>query len=353
MARSLFASKGAHILVDGQFGSTGKGALAAWLAHKAIRYGAIHHFGGAVSSSGPNSGHTSYFKDQKIVLKQLPTFGVHAHLHGYTMPIYLSAGAIIDIDVLIAEANMFPSIPIFIHPNAAVVWPEDKEKEQSGTITAIASTQSGTGAALARKICRDPYAVIAHRQWDDMPENVTILQHRLKPEDNAYFLEVAQGFSLGINSEFYPHVTSRECTVMQAMADARIPPKHVARTYMCIRTYPIRVGNLGEHSSGGWYEDQYETTWEALGVTAELTTVTKRIRRVATFSDIQFSDALIANAPDWVAVNFLNYLKDGDKEFLENLVALRHRNGAGHFGLIGGRGPRVSDWSTLDGYNNR
>jgi len=59
-------------------------------------------------------------------------------------------------------------------------------------------------------------------------------------------MEVSQGFSLGINSEFYPKVTSRECTVMQGLADARIAPSKLAKTYMAIRTYPIRVGDVVE-----------------------------------------------------------------------------------------------------------
>jgi adenylosuccinate synthase len=157
-------------------------------------------------------------------------------------------------------------------------------------------------------------------------------------------MEVAQGFSLGINSEFYPNVTSRECTVMQGLADARIPARALMRTYMAIRTYPIRVGNTVTGYSGDWYSDQEEISWEDLGVPPELTTVTKRIRRVATFSNYQFADAIRANDPDFVFVNFLNYLKDEEaqNEFLIEISELRDDSDR-WFDIIGGWGPKSSD----------
>jgi adenylosuccinate synthase len=350
---NFFDKTGVYVLVDGQFGSTGKGTFASFLAHQASDVSHLSWFNGAISSSGPNSGHTSYFGHAKIVLKQLPTFAVHAHLLGYTIPVYLSAGAIIDPDVLRKEAIEYPAIPIFVHPNAAVVSYADKEGEKAGPIRDIASTQSGTGMALARKIMRHPDSVFKNHSLVGlgMPTNVAVLNHRIKPEDGAYFMEVAQGFSLGINSEFYPHVTSRECTVMQGIADARIPPRFVNGVFMCVRTYPIRVGNLDGHSSGNWYEDQTETSWEELGIEAELTTVTKRVRRVATFSVNQFIDAIRANDPDWVAINFLNYLPEFEQvALIENLREIRnsHRDRYGKwFGLIGGFGPNASSWRVL------
>jgi adenylosuccinate synthase len=335
---------GAHILVDGQFGSTGKGAFASYLAGCAVQTGAIENFGGVISSGGPNSGHTSYFDDQKIVLKQLPTFAVHTHLMGHTIPIYLSAGAVINPAQLIEEANKYPNIPIYVHPCAAVVSEADIEEESGGSIEAIASTGSGTGAALARKVKREPSAVWKNVGIMNRPANLATQGHHLKPDQNAYFVEVSQGFSLGINTaEFYPHVTSRECTVMQAIADARIAPRQVVRTYMTIRTYPIRVGNT-QYSSGGWYSDQEETSWEELGQTPELTTVTRRVRRVATWSDDQIMQALRANDPDYVALNFMNYLEPYQQE--EMLRHLRWHSGRASkpFTVIQGHGPKPEDW---------
>jgi len=345
----LFKPKGVHCVVDGQFGSTGKGALTSWLAEICSGDYRWADFAGAIYSGGPNSGHTFYYKDEKHVLKQLPTFSVYLALDSKVVPAYLSAGAVIDRDILRMEALRYPDLPIFVHPNAAIITDEDKQLEELGPIAEVAGTRSGTGEALVRKIRRMPNA-IARNSLGFLAKNVVVQNHRLKPERQPYFMEVSQGFSLGINSEFYPKVTSRECTVMQGLADARIPPRHLARTYMAIRTFPIRVGNTDGYSSGDWYGDQSEMTWEELGVEPELTTVTQRIRRVANFSMDQFYDACRANAPDWVFVSHVDYIKrEGDQlRFIESIQdALANMDN--RCGVIVGTGPKVNDIYLLEG----
>lgn len=339
----LFMDKGLHVLVDGQYGSTGKGALAAWIATKAVTQNVP--FAGVISNAGPNSGHTFYHDDEKIVLKQLPTFAVMSHLLGRTIPIYLSAGAIIDPEQLRKEATRYEGIPIKVHPNAAVITERDRrsEADAAGTIAAVAGTRSGTGMALARKVMRDPTAIWGNNPMR-MPGNVaTQTTPPFHITDHRYFMEISQGFSLGLNQPFYPKTTSRECTVAQGIADAGLSPRCLSRVYMTARTYPIRVGNVDGHSSGDWYPDQEETSWEELGVDAERTTVTNRIRRVATFSFEQLEDALMANEPDFLFLNFLNYLSADDEEaFVTRMMEFRddhHR----WFDLIGGYGPKVGD----------
>lgn len=327
MNHSLFEHTGVHCVVDGQFGSTGKGVLAAWLAAQAIA--GLHHFRLCVSNAGPNSGHTFYSNGEKHVLKQLPTFAVASYLMGRPVDIQLSAGALIDPEILCAEAIKYPGVSIWVHPQAAVIDNSDKTAEQSGTIAAVAGTRSGTGSALARKIQRDP-GVVFKAIWQDQhfPPNVyigdAIDEYEIDPFSDRIFMEVSQGFSLGINSQFYPKVTSRECTVMQGLADARLPPQSVERTYLSMRTFPIRVGNVDGFSSGDYYPDQEETTWEALGQTPELTTVTQRVRRVFTFSMMQAREAIKANDPDFIFLNFMNYLDDvGQADILSKIDDLR------------------------------
>ena len=339
---ALFKYCGVHCVVDGQFGSTGKGALTAYLANEAIQKGKHRSFAGAIYSGGPNSGHTFYFDNKPRVLKQLPVFSAYMALNGIRVPAYLSAGAIIDRDVLKKEANEYPNIPIFVHPNAAVVTDEDKRVEETGPISLVAGTRSGAGAALIRKIAREPNA-IAGNSLGHIASNVVIQDHRVKPERNAYFMEVSQGFSLGINSQFYPKVTSRECTVMQGLADARIPPRHLSVTYMAIRTLPIRVGNVDGHSSGNWYPDQQELTWDQVGATPELTTVTKRVRRIASFSVEQFIEAVYANDPDYVFVSHMDYLNDEARNsMLSDLYDARNHMNK-YFEFLLAFGPKVSD----------
>jgi len=118
----LFEATGAHVLVDGQYGSTGKGVLAAWLALRAMERGIV--FDTVVSNAGPNSGHTFYHGSEKHVLKQLPTFAVASYLlhnEDFAPDVVLSAGAIIDPIQLGVEAEKYPGITIHVHPNAAVI----------------------------------------------------------------------------------------------------------------------------------------------------------------------------------------------------------------------------------------
>src|SRR3954470_24432052 len=128
----LFKFRGVHCVVDGQFGSTGKGALCAFLAQQMLDAGrGGTNFAGSIYSGGPNSGHTFYVGDRRVVLKQLPTFSVYASLVSTkVIPIYLSAGAVIDRAILQKEAEEYPTIPIFVHPNAAIVTDEDRRMEE-------------------------------------------------------------------------------------------------------------------------------------------------------------------------------------------------------------------------------
>ncbi len=99
---------------------------------------------------------------------------------------------------------------------------------------------------------------------------------------------------------------------------------------VCIRTYPIRVGHIVEKGkivgdSGPFYPDSIETSWANIGVKEEYTTVTGRVRRVATFSMIQYKKMLEAFKPDYILLNFTNYLSEKElSELLKELPEVSH-----------------------------
>ena len=276
-----FNEPGAYVLVDGQFGSTGKGLMAGVLAE--VGAGKITH---VTTNAGPNSGHVSYFGDEEIKLQQLPTAGVMLNKLGHPATVYLNAGAVIDATILGAERSKYcrGEYPVLVHPLSAQIGHSDMLEDQKN-VERMSSTGKGVGPAIINKLRREgrplppnAYSLIDVDNFWDWSNDVVLV-------------ETSQGFSLGLNSaKFYPHVTSRECTVMQAIADARIPAQMVKKVICCFRTYPIRVGSVGDSTSGGCYPDQEETTWEKIGVEPELTTVTKRVRRVFTWSRQQFKD---------------------------------------------------------------
>jgi adenylosuccinate synthase len=301
LARGWMDKPGAFALVDGQFGSTGKGLAEQVLAlHVGYRATCV------TTNAGPNSGHTIYDDQsgQKYVTKQIPSFNVALWRRPDRPNLYINGGAMLDPDILRHEANEFAISP-FIHPAAAAILPEHKEIND-GRILAIASTNKGTGPALAAKIMRDRFAVAENRhEFRDYAQ----LERVWDWTRDIVFVSTAQGYSLGLNSGFYPYTTCRECTVQQALADANIPARRLRKVLATYRTYPIRVGNTRAGFSGGHYPDQREIEWAELGVEPETTTVTRRVRRVFTWSDEQFIRSTRANEPDAVFLNFLNYFK--------------------------------------------
>lgn len=298
-----FQGPGAYVLVDGQFGSTGKGMLAGILA--GVNPSRIDI---VTTNAGPNSGHTAYFDlgsgaDLKIVTRQVPVLSVFLTKMGWNPLTYINAGAVIDEAILEREiARWLDPKRVLVHPSAARILPRHVREDQE-TVGSIASTGKGVGPALAEKVQRwgggKQLGPLVNDRFEDPP---------YQWKSQVVFVETAQGFSLGLNSaRFYPHVTSRECTPMQACADARIPVQMVRKVAMTLRTFPIRVGNVGNASSGGWYPDQKELTWAELGQIPELTTVTQRERRIATWSRLQFREATAACRPDLLFINFAQY----------------------------------------------
>lgn len=331
--KGWFHKHGAYVLVDGQYGSTGKGLAAGLLAEMFPDTVAR-----VTTNAGPNSGHTCYFRDEKIILKQLPTFSVVSARRNEMVPTYLNAGAIIVPEILKKELKEY-GVPVALHNNAAVVNETTKALDEMQSLR-IGSTGQGTGEALAAKVRREHGAVAKN-----CPELRGIQQYESAiPSDGITFVEVSQGFSLGINQRFYPYCTSRECTVNQALLDAVIHPSLYKDSMMVVRTFPIRVAG----NSGGCYPDQTETSWGELGFEPEQTTVTKKVRRVFTWSTQQFIDAVIYNRPGFIFLNFCNYIEErgGDvRIFVEENVIKPYTSVMGKppKAVLLGYGPRSQD----------
>ena len=345
-----------NITLDGQFGSTGKGLLNAYIALTAPHKPDI-----CISNAAPNAGHTYVdpHSGQKRTTFHLPVSGVLCP----DSLIYLCAGSIIEPDLLareIAEFNIDPA-RIIIHPRAAIVLPEHALREQdsaSGT-TALASTRKGVGAALADKIARTHGARTAAQYYAHHTHHFSIraldLDHDLTRGATA-LMEVPQGFGLSINHGLsYPHCTSRDLTVASALNDAGVHPRHLGHVTVSLRTFPIRVGNIADEQgneighSGPFYHDSVEVNWDDLGVTPERTTVTKRIRRIATFSQHQYADMLRQLRPDTVLLNFCNYLRSEEETLalLTAMAATETSCGIAPARLYG-IGPACNDIHTLD-----
>ncbi len=326
-----------NLIIDMQFGSTGKGLLASYLA-------TFNHIDLAVSNLSPNAGHTFEYKSGFAVSKQIPIGCIINKRCGA----YLTAGSIINIDLLFEEMEKFDISEdrIVIHPNATIITKEDiyNESIPLSSVGIIGSTMSGTGFALANKIRRSAKVAKDYESCILKQMVRTIDLHQLMDADCTLLMESSQGFDLSLNGSFYPHCTSRDITVSSLLNDAQVHPHYLGDVYGCMRTYPIRVGNIMFENevlgySGDFYKDSVETSWEALGLSNELTTNTKRVRRVATFSELQYKRALDILRPDHIFCNFMNQVKDQKHlDHLYNIFSKTKR-----YPDILGYGPNIKD----------
>lgn len=308
------------VIVDLQYGSTGKGLLVGYLAENSP-YDAV------VTAWAPNAGHTYIDKNGRKF--------IHTHLaNGIVGPavrkVFLGPGSLINPQQLLDEIDQCAdvlikkNINILIHPHAAIVTDRHIE-EEAGPMTKIGSTKKGVGAAMAQRIRRDPddQNIAAHCE-DLAPYVVTVDEYRRELKESEYVLvEGAQGYGLSMYHGFYPYTTSRDVSLWQILADSGIQAADVMDKYrVCkvralgtCRTYPIRVANRFDETgvqvghSGPCYEDQHEIAFEDIGQKTELTTVTKLPRRIFTFSGKQIEEAIRHNAVYEVFLNFVNYVQ--------------------------------------------
>jgi adenylosuccinate synthase len=297
------------VIVGGQFGSEGKGKVAHWLARE-------QSASVAVRTGGPNSGHTvEDVPGHPVVLQQLPTA---AFLPDVTC--VLGAGSYIDPDLLLEEVRRtrLSYDRLVIDPNAIVITEDDKTRERSNSLRAsIGSTQSGTGAAVTKRIERRAASELAKndvrlRQFTDP---VAPFLRSILSSGKRVILEGTQGFGLSLlHSPSYPYVTSRDTTAAAFVSEVGLSPMDVDEVLMVLRAFPIRVsGNSGPLPN----EIDWETVTRESPSPApliEYTSVTKKVRRVARFDPAIVRAAIAVNTPTHIAINHLDYLDYGSRE---------------------------------------
>ncbi len=312
-----------NIVVDGQFGSTSKGKIATYLVDR-------HNVRYITTTNMPNAGHVAVVDDVKFTGKALPSGAILYRTRDKFLKVFIGPSAGFTVKQLFKEMdeNKLTKAQVVIHPRAGVVQEQHAALETS-EMKHIGSTMQGCGAMLRDKIRRGDDTKLA-RDFTEL-EGMIADEWRFSGmimdlmDNGATILhEGAQGFSLDIHhGHSYPFCTSRQCTAATAMADLGIAPQYLGDIYLVIRAgHAIRVGNIKEGEkvvgfSGEVYPDQHEISWEDVKKDSgcpedheitELTTVTKRVRRVFTFSWFALREAVRINGATKIAVNFANYL---------------------------------------------
>ena len=285
------------------------------------------HIGIVTTNAGPNSGHTAYIDGKKVVTHQIPISWLAARCEPTA---FLNAGSVIDDSVLHNEMEEHDTFQVLVHPNAAWVSVDDRHQNAD-----ISSTGAGTGPSLIRKLSRIKDGIYGDNR---------IAYTEVNFQDEVILMEVAQGFSLGINQQFYPYCTVRECTPAQGIADLGVSPKRLRKSIVVLRTYPIRTGSLPRSTSGPCYPDQKELEWRKdLGLEPEYATTTGRMRRVFSWSWQQFEDMLRATEPDALFLNFCNYRRYWELIVTEMLARYIDILGHNPDFILTGWGPRAED----------
>lgn len=291
-------NKNVTVVVGGQFGSEAKGKVVAYLAGG---------FEMAVRTGSPNAGHTVISGNKTYRLQQIPATFLNPKCQ-----LYIGAGALINPEILKREVEE-TSVKdrLFIDYQAGIIEPEHLEQEGE-LVKQIGSTGKGCGAALINRIWRKNFKLakdILVNEFNLIDVSRVVNQH-IDAGKNI-LLEGTQGFGLSLYHGSYPYVTSRDTTAANFLAEAGISPLAVKDIILVLRTYPIRVaGPSGPLAN--------EISWVELSQkigqpVEELSTVTRKVRRVAEFDLELVKRAIQANRPTQIALQFLNYLFPKDE----------------------------------------
>ena len=305
------------VVVGGQYGSEGKGKIAAFITLQ-------EEIDICVRCGGPNSGHC--FVDESgeyRALRQIPT--------GYVRPgtrLLIPSGGLIDLEVLRKELEALGLGPdrVGVDRRAMVIEESDRKAEQDLHLRErLSSTLCGVGSAVSRRVLRGDDVRLA--------KDAAAVTTWLKPfltdvsaeinegvdRGKKVLIEGTQGFGLSLyHSESYPKTTSRDTSAAGCISECGISPRLVTDIVLVLRTFPIRVA--GQQAGPMFEEIDWETIQGESGCAqpiAEYTTVTKKLRRVGRFDFELARRAVTINRPHKLAINFLDYLDYQDSTAVE------------------------------------
>lgn len=250
------------VVIGGQWGSEGKGMVAAALCKErsvdiAVRTGTV------------NAGHTVYVGDVAYKMQQLPTSWATS-----SAQMVLGPGAYINPRILVREIELIdsccevgivnPKGPILIDFNAGLHLEDHTERStQSGRHHSMGATGKGCSEAVIDKIrLRGSGKTTLFRQWyNEHRSSLRSLEGRFEFVDVSKYLhdqyssgeqiliEGTQGSHLDLHLGPYPYTTHKQTQAAQWIQEAGLAAGGRDVEYeivMVVRAYPIRVaGNSG------------------------------------------------------------------------------------------------------------
>lgn len=294
------------VVVGGQFGSEAKGAVTARIARQSLAGGTSNLV--VVRVAGHNAGHTAYDAEGRAwALRTVPV----AVVVDPNVTAVIAAGSEVNPGVLMQEVNDLEDAGIKVrhrlYIDPAATWLEDSHIEREGGLKMherTGSTGKGVGAARADRVMRTAKTIGEWPALGDFgivkPDTGKVLRGFSRNAGTHVIIEGTQGYGLGVHTRHYPLTTSSDCRAIDFLAMAGIDPVAFDEyeVWVVLRRFPIRVaGPSGELKD--------EKTWEELGLPTELTTVTKKPRRVGEWDAELAAEAVEANGgADIVKVAF-------------------------------------------------
>jgi len=316
-------------VVDGGHGSSGKGAVSTRLID-------ILGAKNASSMNYDNAGHTAIVDGVKFIAHALPTSAILKKVRKYPLNLWIGPNSGLVLDRLKSEMDASGyeenGDDLLIHARAGITEQRHVDMERPGGAWStewLSSTMSGSGATFADKAMRSQAFKSAQDVFTNTLQPMDFVSLVRSEMDNGedFVHEVSQGFALSLDyGTTWKQSTFRNCTPQQAYADMGITKDYIGDVYLNLRSFPIRVGSNFRDGAqtgyaGDFMPDQIELTWEQVAEQAEMpegeaeklrarefTTCTKKLRRVATFSDQLLEDAAYFTGATKLVLNFPQYI---------------------------------------------
>ncbi len=315
-----------HVVFDGMWGDCGKGKVVSQLALDPKLNIKI-----CVNQNPANVDHTITLENnEKVTLRHLPCGVINPNIP------YLVIGqeGRINVEILKKELERNKKLigdrKIYISSHAAII--ENKHIKADISSVKTGSTYSGSGASLVGKIMRTDNLAQDNEELKQLEKEgkIKIIGPNFFPmfyasgSNEDILVEGSQGWGLGLNTDSYPYVTSRDCNpgfYLQAIHAA--DKGFNIKKYCVFRPYPIRISNnsVAGYVYTGNFDGAKEIEWKEIAKRcnmpeSEIKKIeeqdsTHGLRRVSEFCVKEFMEMLLDTTPDELYLNFPQYVDFG------------------------------------------
>ncbi len=288
------------VVVGGQFGGEGKGAVAAYLTKK-TRAAVL------VKTGGPNASHTFGVGGRLFRLRMVPS-GAKLGPRQICFP----AGSLIHPPTLFSELGLVGFTGrVCIDPHAGIVTADHAAQEKVDPRYAhTGSTYTGTSVALALRAQRRLTLAKDEESLAPFLTDVAELLHDQHRAGEEIIVEGAQAFGLSNFHGHYPFVTGRDTTAAAALSEVGLGSKYLDAVVLVLKAFPTRnrigAGPLPNELTDAGLVNRPALVEYGGGDFAG----GDQQRRVGLFDFAQAARATRANSPSSIALTGMDRLRD-------------------------------------------